>query len=91
MVATVAGIGGWTEILHDRDQTARRAFETVSKLATAADDLMQVDEKAWRALHYDEEDQKVVTAFEIKMRADYNTATGEWDVLKNAIEPMFGR
>lgn len=78
------------EILHDRDESARRAFETVSKLVTACEDLMRADEKAWRALRYDPEDGKVVAAYENKLREDYNTAAGEWDGLKDAFEPMFG-
>lgn len=78
------------EILHDRDQSARMPFETASKLVTASEDLMRVDEKAWRLLRYDPEDQKVVTAYENKLREDYNSAEGAWDNLKYAFEPMFG-
>jgi hypothetical protein len=78
------------DTLHERDQASRRAFETVSKMVTAAEDVMGIEEKAWRDLKYAPADRKVVADYENKLREAYNAAVSEWDYSKDGFEPNFG-
>lgn len=78
------------DTLHERDEASRRAFETVSKMVTAAEDVMGIEEKAWRDLKYAPADRKAVHDYENKLREAYNTAVSEWDDSKDGFEPTFG-